>query len=342
MLRIYNKEDVLSVTNVRRFETKVGERILLCSGNLEESLLASKAKYVLLGIPESIGVKANEGVGGAETAWLSFLKAFLNVQSNEFFTGEEVMLLGHLDFNDLNVTIEKLAPNHEERVDAYRHAVNAVDEMVEKVVKQITSVKKIPILIGGGHNNAYPNLKGTAKGWHKAGVLEKAQINCVNLDAHADYRPAEGRHSGNGFRYAMDEGFLKRYGIIGLHQNYIQQNVLLEMEKNFNIDFLFYEDIFIHEQLNLRQACAHMAEFTDDTLVGIELDLDSIENVLTSASSPTGMHSIHARQYINFMAMHIKPAYLHICEGATQLIDGRGDASTGKLISYLVTDFIKA
>ena len=34
-------------------------------------------------------------------------------------------------------------------------------------------------------------------------------------------------------------------------------------------------------------------------------------------------------------------AYLHICEGATQLATGQTDFSTGKLISYLVSDFIK-
>jgi formiminoglutamase len=44
-------------------------------------------------------------------------------------------------------------------------------------------------VIGGGHNNSYPLIKGTAKGWHKAGVIPLAQINCINLDAHADYRP---------------------------------------------------------------------------------------------------------------------------------------------------------
>jgi len=34
-------------------------------------------------------------------------------------------------------------------------------------------------------------------------------------------------------------------------------------------------------------------------------------------------------------------AYLHIAEGATRLTDGRKDDTTGKLISYLVSDFIK-
>jgi len=32
---------------------------------------------------------------------------------------------------------------------------------------------------------------------------------------------------------------------------------------------------------------------------------------------------------------------LHIAEGATRLSDGRTNESTGKLISYLVSDFVK-
>jgi formiminoglutamase len=35
-------------------------------------------------------------------------------------------------------------------------------------------------------------------------------------------------------------------------------------------------------------------------------------------------------------------AYLHICEGAAKLKTGKADEATGKLISYLVSDFIKA
>jgi formiminoglutamase len=87
---------------------------------------------------------------------------------------------------------------------------------------------------------------------------------------------------------------------------------------------------------------AHATGFTEDNYTGIELDLDSIENVLSSASSPCGITALHARQYMNFVAMDSKVAYVHICEGATKLSSGETDTSTGKLISYLVSDFIKS
>jgi formiminoglutamase len=342
--RFYNKEDVLTLTRVRRFETKLGERVQLpySSEQFEKVLQESTARFALFGIPEDIGVKANEGVGGADTAWFPFLTAFLNIQSNDFLQGDEILLLGHFDFIHVESVIEENAHGHEEKLDAYRHAVHAIDKEVESLAKLITSYGKIPIVIGGGHNNAYPLIKGTAKGLHKAGKLQLAQINCINLDAHTDYRPAEGRHSGNGFRYAEDDGYLQKYCVIGVHENYIPQNVWIDIVNNPFFDLITYEDIFVHEKRNFIQAVAHATGFTEDTYTGIELDLDCIEHTLSSAVTPVGIGKLHARQYINFAATDSKAAYLHICEGATLLSDGRRSETTGKLISYLVSDFVKA
>jgi formiminoglutamase len=342
--KMYNKQDILSLTKLRKFETKLGERILAAQDHstAEEAIKSSPATYVLVGIPEDIGIKANDCTGGADTAWIPFLQSFLNIQSNDFLSGEEVLLLGHFDFGDIQYLIETNAYGPEERLQAYRHAVITIDEEVESLIKLITANQKIPIVIGGGHNNAYPLIKGAAKGLHKAGLLQLAQINCINLDAHTDFRPAEGRHSGNGFRYAEEDGYLQKYCVIGIHENYLQQNVWLDIVNNPFLDFITYEDIFILEKKNFIQAVAHASGFTDDNYIGLELDLDCIENTLSGAITPSGISPLHARQYVTFIATDCKIAYLHICEGAVQLRDGRKNETTGKLISYLVSDFIKA
>lgn len=341
--KFYSKEDILSLTKVRRFETRLGERLrfLKSEGEWPEVLEESEAKYVLLGIPEDFGVKANHGVGGTETAWLSFLSSFLNIQSNDYLTGENILLLGHFDFGDIKFLIENNAYNPEEKVNAYRHAIKIIDEEVENLMKVIASFKKIPIIVGGGHNNSYPIIKGVAKGLNKAEMIPLSQINCINLDAHADYSVAEGRHSGNGFRYAEEDGYLGKYCMIGLHENYISQGVLMDIHNNPFIDYITYEEIFIRERKNFIQAVAHATGFTEDSYTGIEIDLDCIEKTLSSAYTPSGITSLLARKYVTFVAQDSKVAYLHISEGATQLADGRKDESTGKLISYLVSDFIK-
>lgn len=342
--KFYNKQDVLSLTRVRRFETKLGEmvQVIRDKDQLEAALNDSISKYVVIGIPEDIGVRANGGVGGADTAWIPFLQSFLNIQSNDFLLGDEILLLGHFDFGDIQYLIDKNAHNEDEKLEAYRHAVNAIDEEVENLVKAITAAGRVPIVIGGGHNNAYPLLKGCAKGLHKSGRIPLAQINCINLDAHTDYRPMEGRHSGNSFRYADEDGYLAKYCVIGIHENYIPQNVWMDIVNSPFIDCITYEDIFLHQKRNFIQSVAHATNFTEDNFTGIELDLDSIQNALSSAASPVGISPQHARQYVSFVTMDSKPAYLHICEGASRLINGRVDESIGKLISYLVSDFVKA
>ncbi|HTM93407.1 MAG TPA: formimidoylglutamase [Flavisolibacter sp.] len=341
--KICTKQDLLSLVRLRRFETKLGERVGMLDDaeSIAESIKSLKANYVLFGIPEDIGVQANYGVGGTSSAWLSFLQSFLNIQSNDFLGGEEIAVIGHFDFGDIQYLIDKNAHGTEEKVEAYRHAVNTIDEEVESLTKAVVAAGKIPIAIGGGHNNSYPLIKGSAKGLHLAQKIPLAQINCINLDAHTDFRPSEGRHSGNGFRYAEENGFLQKYCIIGVHENYLPQNVWLDIVNNPFLDFISYEDIFVHEKRNFIQAVAHGIDFTDDNFTGIELDLDCIENVLSSACSPSGIKTHHARQYVNLCAAQSKPCYLHIAEGATRLSDGRTNESTGKLISYLVSDFVK-
>jgi formiminoglutamase len=340
--KAYAKQDALSLTRLRRFETKLGERVqsLDTGGDIVEAFRQSPARYVLVGIPEDIGVQANYGRPGATTGWLAFLQAFLNIQSNDFLSGEDILLAGYFDFSDVKALIDRNAHDPEEKVEAYRHAVHTIDQEVESLVKLVVAEGKVPIVIGGGHNNAYPLIKGAAKGLYERQLTPLAQINCINLDAHTDYRPSEGRHSGNAFRYAEEDGFLQKYCVIGIHENYLPQNVWVDIVNNPFIDCITYEDIFLHEKRSFRQAISHAIEFTSDTYTGIELDLDSIQNVLSSAVTPSGLQPLHARQYLNLCAAHAKPAYLHICEGAV-LLEGQQNEQTGKLISYLVSDFIK-
>lgn len=341
--KFFSRQNILGLTNIRKFETKLGEVLPAPEDRegFEKYLSNSEIKYVLFGIPEDIGVKANLGKGGADSSWRPFLSSFLNLQSNDYFRGNTVLIAGYFDFAELKLIIDKNAPGFEEKLDALRHAVNTIDDEVESITKIITEAGKIPIAIGGGHNNSYPLIKGAAKGLYKAEKISLAQINCVNFDAHTDYRPVEGRHSGNGFRYAEEDGYLKNYFILGLQENYIQQNILLDIVNNPFIDCISYEDIFIRKNFSFQNALLKAYEFTSEGYSGIELDLDVIENTLTSAISPSGVNSLHARQFMHFFSSHPRPAYLHIAEGASFLEDGLQQATLGKLIALLVGDFVK-
>lgn len=342
-LKIYTKQDILSLTKIRRFETKLGERVQFINQgvDLETAIANSTAKYVLFGIPEDIGSKANLNEGNTATLWIPFLQSFFNSQSNDFLDGNEILLIGHFDFGDLEYLIDTTAKSDEEKVEAYRHALHAVDDEVEHVAKLITTNKKIPIVIGGGHNNSYPLIKGAAKGWHKAGLTTLAQINCVNLDKYTLYGPLEGRHNGNPIRYAEEDGYLQKYCVVGLQESYIPQNVWVDIVNNPFIDCITFEDIFVHDKRTFLQAVSHATGFTEDTLTGVDIDLRSVQNTNTGAGNTTGISIENARKYISFAAADVKVAYLYICEGQAKLVDGKTDVSQGELANFLVADFVK-
>jgi len=86
------------------------------------------------------------------------------------------------------------------------------------------------------------------------------------------------------------------------------------------------------------------ADFTDlvneiGSVAGLEIDLDCIQNVLSSAETPSGFAVNEIRKLILTSAK--KFSYLHICEGATRMLDGRVSKLTAKLVAYLVSDFVK-
>lgn len=327
--KIYSQSDISALINHRDGEEKLGERVQIYS-HCEKSkaisaacLLQSSAKFVLLGIPEDVGIRANFGIAGAKTAWKASLKALLNTQSNLFLSGEEILVLGHFE-------IEEPA---DQSLMGLREKVSQIDELVYPIIEQIIASGKTPIVIGGGHNNAFPIIYGTylAKG--------KQYINVVNIDAHTDLRkPTEGRHSGNGFSTAILKGYLNQYKIFGLHQNYVNKTIASEIAKDKNIHALYFEKLLQGENSIL----AEWTNFTENlsTPCGLEIDLDSIANILSSATTPSGFALNDIRKImINNV---IKYSYLHICEGAEKLSDSREDFTTGKTIAYLITDFIKA
>lgn len=317
--RIFSQGDILTLVNKREGETKLGERVQ----HIEQlsDLENSTAKFVLLGIPEDIGVRANYGIGGAQTAWKPALKTFLNLQQNQFLKGEDVLVLGEFDIPENNTT----------DIEVLRKAVAEIDDLVYPIIQAIVLAGKIPIVIGGGHNNCYPIIKGTS-------LALNEKVNVLNIDAHTDLRNTdEGRHSGNGFSTAIKDGYLNQYRIFGLHQNYVSEAQLNYIANNEAIKVLYFDDL-IKERTS---TCAEAEKLLEDVKspLGLEIDLDSICNTLASATTPSGFTLNEVRQLV--LSLNKDFTYLHICEGAYQLKDGRKDETIGKTIAYLISDFVK-
>ncbi len=314
-----------SLLTRRPGETRLGERIGLPQGtDIEQALAGSTADFVLIGIPEDIGVRANLGLGGAHTAWLPALRALLNTQSNRFVDGSEILLLGHFDFAGAMESSLNMEPGE------LRGLVEQIDTCVSPFIRAVAAAGKTPVVIGGGHNNAFPILRGCSEASNRP-------LHCINMDAHSDYRRMEGRHSGNGFRYARNAGYLGRYALPWLHEAYNSSAVASELRADPLILVRFAED-----GTTLEASVNAALNFTKGAPTGIELDLDCIAGVLSSAATPAGIGVEQARGFIRRCAAECDCAYLHLAEGATELRDGRSDPLTAKLISYLVRDFIAA
>lgn len=330
MLKFYTRETLTALTNIRKGELKFGQ-VANTVSSLDE-LKEKPQHYVLLGIPEDIGVRANYGKPGAAQAWKAALTSLCNIQQTQYCKADNVLILGEIDCSKQMQQAEILDTNDAHYAEKLGELVKQVDHLVAQVVEQIIAQGKIPLIIGGGHNNSFGNLKGASKG------LE-FPINCINFDAHTDFRALEHRHSGNGFSYAAEESFLDKYFIFGLHRNYTSQAVFDTLTKRSSkVQFSFFEDISVKNNKIFSEALKEAGNFCSHEPFGLEIDLDAVANMGSSAMTPSGFSLEECRQFLQYFSAKQHCTYIHICEGAPnrELFAGQ----VGKAISYLVSDVI--
>ncbi|MBT8394622.1 MAG: arginase family protein [Bacteroidia bacterium] len=333
-LKLFNKTTLNSLLNLRSGESKFGEHVQILTNvfNIYEQLKNLDVKYVIFGIPEDIGVFANHGKSGAYKGWEATINILLNTQTNCFNDANQALILGHLDFTNEMETCSKLDQSKKSDRKAARNLVSKIDIHVTDLVYQIVKAGKIPIIIGGGQNNAYGNIKGTS-------LVKNSAINVVNLDAHADFRREEGRHSGNGFSYAFAEGFLKNYFVFGLHENYTSETIFKTVKKIKSVQYNTFEGLKVRKETKFRAELQRALDHVSNNSFGIEIDCDAIENIPSSAQTPSGFSVNNAREFVNFFGQNKNASYLHISEASPKK---KQVDQVGKFISFLITDFMRA
>lgn len=325
-LNLLEKSDLNKILKFREGEEKIGEQMRLGEELQAKDLEDLDSQFVIIGVPEDVGPRANLGKAGAESGWEYFLPAFINLQQNLFLKGDDILLLGTID-------IREMPHYHSNDVSKLRALVARLDQEVSELVKMVVKAEKTPILIGGGHNNAYGLIKGVSEA-----IGEK--INCINLDPHADYRVKEGRHSGNGFRYAREEGYLDRYHICGLHQNYNSASMMELLESDQGLSYDSFDHYIIQGNGTLKEMLKGGLAKVNKSAFGVELDCDGIQHFPSSAQTSSGFSPNQARMYTYKAASEKNATYFHLTEAAPALA-GDQAAAWGKLMAYLVSDFIK-
>ncbi|WP_179354414.1 formimidoylglutamase [Winogradskyella vidalii] len=333
-LILFSEKEKQQLLKKRKGETKFGEHIQFIPKltSIYDAIVDLDVDYVVFGIKEDIGVYGNFGQTGTYRAWEATLNILLNIQNNTFTNAKRVLILGHLDYSKQRETLLALNTSKKKERTKVRNFVEIIDKDVTNVVGSIVKAGKIPIIIGGGHNNAYGNIKGSA-------LANNGRMNVVNFDAHSDFRAEEGRHSGNGFSYAYAEGFLKNYFIFGLHENYTSDTLLQTLKKVKSIKYNTYEAIDVRNELDFKSEMAYALDHVASKKFGIEIDCDAIKNIPSSAKTPSGFSVKKARQFVNYFGQHENASYLHICEAAPTK---KTATKVGKLITYLITDFMRA
>lgn len=314
----------------RAGESRIGETLhWYTGGRFEDFLQASRSagcRIALIGIPESIGPVANAGVGGAEYAWEAFLSSFCSVQENRHLQGHKIAVAGTPPVTSI---LEKYSKTSPDDLTTIRSLVSELDDIVLQAIKPVFEAGMIPVIIGGGHNNAFPIIKAAALAYGRA-------IQVVNCDPHADFRQIEGRHSGNGFTYAMAEGHLERYFVAGLHQSYNSEEMLARMDKDPATGYSYSED----EPDPVQALKKYANDLSSDIPTGIELDIDAIAAFPASARTPVGISMQQAMAYLQYACSHYLPAYVHLPEAAPDP-DGADYKYYGKALTYLVCTAIK-
>jgi formiminoglutamase len=304
----FTEKDFSIYTSTRPGENRVGQSLIAENAPV-------KARYIILGISESIGPMANGGLKGAENAFLSFCSSFLNTQDFQ----HNCACIGFVKWIGSTTSKEQLTD-----------FVVELDEFVLSVLTKYLRREQVPILIGGGHNNALPLIR-----WSN---LFNDKIDVLNIDAHADCRALEGRHSGNSFSYAIHEGLIKKYHVFGLHRAYLNATSLNYLNEN-HAGYTFYED-YLDGHRHLSDDIEKLIlDQVQNTSIGLEIDMDCIADMPSSAISPSGWRLDQLRSAVRKLANStLNIAYLHLTEAAPT--SDQDKKKVGKALSYLVRDFI--
>ncbi|KAF0690108.1 Aste57867_18502 [Aphanomyces stellatus] len=337
--------DLQRLQSQRAGETRLGQALRFVHPELPlpQALKDAKSqgvKYVILGVPEDVGPRANFGNGGAELGFQAFLGRFLNVQANAFVKAEEILLLGEVNLADVQKKAASLSASDKDQLDEMRACVATIDERVTSVLKLVFDASLIPIVIGGGHNNSLPILQALSQ---SAG----ASADCINLDPHCDFRLLEGRHSGNGFSYAHAAKFLSKYFVLGLHELKNAQSALDQMAAA-GASFASYQEIFIRRESTFTHAVDKAIAYVGATAaapLGLEVDTDSISGMPVSAMTNCGISVADAEHFVHKVARLPRVRYLHLAEAApAQHPAGvkAGMSEAGQILTALVLAFVQS
>ncbi len=268
---------------------------------------------VLIGVPQDEGVKRNKGRPGAKKAPDEIRKYLYRHTPFNFKFKKQITDLKIFDLGNLKTDGE----------------LEEIHERLYFVVCEIIKIGTLPIIIGGGHDIAFPDYLGFAKNFKERAVL--------NIDTHLDVRDSQLRNSGTPFRQILEceykpnkliEVGIQSYANSIHHFEYALKNGVkiftLDEIKERGIDFVL--NVVKSELENLS--------------IHLSFDTDSVKGADASGVSATYPDGLSAEDVIKialYCGLNFNVKVLDIAEVNPEFdIDGK----TARLASYFILNFL--
>lgn len=281
-------------------------------------IAGTNADIGLLGVPFDNAVIAGGGRGGAKGGPDAIRKALKCFGSTYFIDlGIDISSLKIVDFGDIEV-FEDVQKTH-------KRVTNTVLEILEAGV--------FPIVLGGGHDISFGNIRALSK---------IGEVGGVNIDAHFDVRPVEDGiiKSGCPFWMALESFCLdgKRFVELGMTGN-------CNLKEHY--DYLIEKGSTIISLENFRKQKS--SDVSDNVLeiVGnnsfLSLDIDAVQQAFApgcSAPAPVGFTPDEIKNFIFDISQSSSIRLFDIMEtNPLYDVDGRTSRLIASILSYFFAGY---
>lgn len=168
-------------------------------GNVIQSQITEKTRFILVGFPFDKGVRNNGGKPGARFSPNAIRCVFYKYVAHQNTDFSFIADIGNLNVADLQTA--------------------EAQELLGKFIALCLKNNLFPIVLGGGHETSFGHFLGYAK--------ETKSIQIINFDAHTDVRELRENlpHSGSPFYQAIHHpsNVLHSYHVLGAQQTSVSQ-----------------------------------------------------------------------------------------------------------------------
>lgn len=259
-------------------------------------------KWCLIGMPDEKGVKNVGGRIGAAKGPEAFREHFLKPR------GRYDILSLMENFGDA----------------AIAESIEETHSGIAKMLRGKLLDFDFSILVGGGHDLAYPHLKGVADAFH----LEPEELGCINIDPHFDLRKDEPViTSGSPFRLATKYNIIKGENLIEFGiQDHCNAAELFFYAENHKIQIITFDKLSHGKAVPAFEKSLKKLASKTKRIV-ISLDMDALQAAYApgvSAPAANGFNPSEIIDMIKIAAHEEKVVSIGIYElNPTYDIDGR-------------------